>query len=97
MAEPVSVLVNTFGTGTIEESRITELVRATFQLTPGAIIKHLNLRRPIYKPTAAYGHFGRSGPGFSWERTDRADALRKAAGLSAAATAEVGARATSLA
>jgi len=99
VAEPVSVMVDAFGTATISEEKITDLVRENFSLTPKGIIEALNLRRPIYKPTAAYGHFGRSGPGFSWERTDRADALRKAAGLgaSASATAEVGARATSLA
>ena len=79
VAEPVSVLVNTFGTGTIEESRITDLVRDTFQLTPGAIIKHLNLRRPIYRQTAAFGHFGRSGTGFTWEATDKAAELRAGA------------------
>jgi S-adenosylmethionine synthetase len=79
VAEPVSVLVNTFGTGTIEESRITDLVRATFQLTPAAIIKHLNLRRPIYRQTAAFGHFGRSGTGFTWEATDKAAELRAGA------------------
>jgi len=97
VAEPVSVMVDAFGTATVSEEKITSLIRDNFSLTPKGIIEALNLRRPIYKPTAAYGHFGRSGPGFSWERTDRADALRKAAGLSAAATAEVGARATSLA
>jgi S-adenosylmethionine synthetase len=79
VAEPVSVLVNTFGTGTIEESGITDLVRATFKLTPGAIIKHLNLRRPIYRQTAAFGHFGRSGTGFTWEATDKAAELRAGA------------------
>ena len=79
VAEPVSVLVNTFGTGTIEESRITELVRENFQLTPGGIIKHLNLRRPIYRQTAAFGHFGRSGTGFTWEATDKAAELRAGA------------------
>ena len=71
---------------------MTELIREFFALTPKGIIETLNLRRPIYKPTAAYGHFGRSGPGFTWELTDRADALRKAAGLGVAATMEVGAR-----
>jgi S-adenosylmethionine synthetase len=81
VAEPVSVMVDTFGTGTISEEKITELVRQNFSLTPKAIIETLDLRRPVYKQTAAYGHFGRSGPGFTWERTDRADALRKAAGL----------------
>jgi S-adenosylmethionine synthetase len=80
VAEPVSVMVDTFGTGTIPEERITQLVRENFSLTPKAIIESLELRRPVYKATAAYGHFGRSGPGFTWERTDRAEALRKAAG-----------------
>jgi len=88
VAEPVSVMVDSFGTATIPEERITEIVRENFRLTPKGIIETLDLRRPIYKPTAAYGHFGRSGPGFTWEKTDRADALRKAAG----ATAEVAAR-----
>jgi len=92
VAEPVSVMVESFGTAVIPEERITELVRELFSLTPRGIIETLNLRRPIYKATAAYGHFGRTGPGFTWERTDRADALRKAAGLSAAAGVEVGAR-----
>jgi S-adenosylmethionine synthetase len=92
VAEPVSVMAETFATATIPEERITELIREFFKLTPKAIIETLDLRRPIYKATAAYGHFGRSGSGFTWERTDRADALRKAAGLGAAATAEVGAR-----
>jgi S-adenosylmethionine synthetase len=92
VAEPVSVMVDTFGTATVPESRIISLVRESFSLTPKAIIEALDLRRPIYKATAAYGHFGRSGPGFTWERTDRADALRKAAGLGAVAGAEVVAR-----
>jgi S-adenosylmethionine synthetase len=92
VAEPVSVMVETFGTATVPESRITSLIRESFTLTPKAIIETLDLRRPIYKATAAYGHFGRTGPGFTWERTDRADALRKAAGAGAIAGAEVGAR-----
>jgi S-adenosylmethionine synthetase len=92
VAEPVSVMIDAFGTATVPEERITSLVRDSFSLTPKAIIEALDLRRPIYKPTAAYGHFGRSGPGFTWERTDRADALRKAAGLGVVAGAEVGAR-----
>jgi len=87
VAEPVSVMVDSFGTATIPEERITELVREHFKLTPKAIIETLDLRRPIYKPTAAYGHFGRTGPGFSWEKTDRADALRKAAGSPAVVAA----------
>jgi S-adenosylmethionine synthetase len=90
VAEPVSVMVDTFGTGALPEEKITTLVRENFSLTPRAIIEALDLRKPIYKPTAAYGHFGRTGPGFTWERTDRAEALRKAAGL--AAVAEVAAR-----
>ena len=81
VAEPVSVMVDSFGTSTIPEERITQFVRDSFALTPKGIIEALDLRKPIYKPTAAYGHFGRTGPGFTWERTDRADALRKAAGL----------------
>ena len=80
VAEPVSVMVETFGTGTIAEEKITRLVRENFQLTPKGIIDALDLRRPVYKPTAAYGHFGRSGAGFTWERTDRADVLRKSTG-----------------
>jgi S-adenosylmethionine synthetase len=79
VADPVSVLVNTFGTGTIAEDKITELVRATFQLTPAGIIKTLNLRRPIYQKTAAFGHFGRTGEGFTWEATDKAAELRAGA------------------
>ena len=85
VAEPVSVMVDSFGTATIPEERITQLVRENFSLTPKAIIEALDLRKPVYKATAAYGHFGRTGPGFSWERTDRADALRRAAGLGAVA------------
>jgi len=92
VAEPVSVMAETFGTAMIPEEKITELIRENFKLTPKDIIEALDLRRPIYKATAAYGHFGRSGRGFTWERTDRADALRKAAGLGAAAAAEVAAR-----
>ena len=91
VAEPVSVMAETFGTAAVSEDKITALIREYFSLTPKGIIEALDLRRPVYKETAAYGHFGRSGPGFTWERTDRADALRKAAGLGAAATVEVGA------
>jgi S-adenosylmethionine synthetase len=80
VAEPVSVMVDTFGTGTVPNSQITEIVRALFKLTPKGIIETLDLRRPIYRATAAYGHFGRTGPGFTWERTDKADAIRKEAG-----------------
>jgi S-adenosylmethionine synthetase len=91
VADPVSVMADTFGTATVPEEKITALIREFFALTPKGIIEALDLRRPIYKATAAYGHFGRIGSGFTWERTDRADALRKAAGLGTAATAEVGA------
>jgi len=86
VAEPVSVMVDTFGTGTIPEERITEIVRENFSLTPKGIIEALDLRKPVYKATAAYGHFGRTGAGFTWERTDRADALRKAATAAEAVT-----------
>ena len=79
--DPVSVLVETFGTGRVEESKISDLVREYFKLTPKGIIESLDLRRPIYQKTAAFGHFGRLEPEFSWERTDKADALRSAAGL----------------
>jgi S-adenosylmethionine synthetase len=81
VAEPVSVMVRTEGTGRIPENRITELVRAHFKLTPRGIIEQLDLRRPIYKKTAAFGHFGRTEPEFTWERTDRAAGLRADAGL----------------
>jgi len=88
VAEPVSVMADTFDTAAVSEEKITALIREYFSLTPKGIIEALDLRRPIYKDTAAYGHFGRSGPGFSWERTDRADALRKAAGLGMTAPVE---------
>jgi S-adenosylmethionine synthetase len=85
VAEPVSVLVNTFGTGKVEESTLTEMVRATFPLTPKGIIDHLKLRRPIYRKTAAYGHFGRPEESFSWEALDKVAALKSAAPAAAAA------------
>ena len=85
VAEPVSVMVNTFGTGTVPEERLTEVVRATFNLTPKGMIETLKLRRPIYRATAAYGHFGRTEPGFTWEATDKARALKEAAMATAAA------------
>ena len=81
VAEPISVLVDTEGTATIDECRIEELIRAHFPLRPGEIIDYLNLRRPIYRETAAHGHFGRTGPGFTWEKTNVAKALRAAAKL----------------
>jgi S-adenosylmethionine synthetase len=84
VAEPVSVLIDTFGTAKIDETKIAELVRATFKLTPKGIMESLNLRRPIYRKTAAYGHFGRNDPDFTWEATDKAAALREQAGLAGA-------------
>ncbi len=83
VAEPVSVYVDTFGTGKIDQSKMVELVREHFQMTPRGIMETLQLRRPIFKKTAAYGHFGRTEPEFSWERTDKAEALRAAAGIDA--------------
>ena len=79
VAEPVSVMVHTEGTGRIPEDRITEIVRAHFKLTPRGIMEELDLRRPIYKKSAAFGHFGRTEPEFTWERTDKAAALKSAA------------------
>ncbi|HWQ04058.1 MAG TPA: methionine adenosyltransferase [Longilinea sp.] len=81
VAHPLSINVETFGTGIIPDEQIAELVQKHFDLRPGAIIRDLDLRRPIYRKTAAYGHFGREDADFTWERTDRAAALRKAAGL----------------
>ena len=81
VAEPVSVLVNTFGTGAIADERIVNLVRDTFPLTPKGMIEHLKLRRPIYRATAAFGHFGRSEASFTWEAADKAEALKEAAGV----------------
>jgi len=85
VAEPVSVRVDTFGTGTVSEPRLIELVRENFKLTPKGIIESLNLRRPIFKQTAAYGHFGRSGEAFTWEATDKAPALKSGAAAELAA------------
>ncbi len=86
VAEPLSVLVDSFGTGTVSDTKLAELVRQHFEMKPAGIIKTLDLRRPIYQPTAAYGHFGRTPEGklFSWERDDKAEALRKAVGETAA-------------
>ncbi len=83
VADPVSVLVDTFGTGKIEAEKLEDLVRANFKLTPKGIIESLDLRRPIYKKTAAYGHFGRSEKEFTWEATDKAATLREQAGIPA--------------
>src|SRR6202035_3698457 len=85
VAQPVSVRVDTFGTGTVPDSRLGELVRSNFQLTPGAIIDTLKLRRPIYRKTAAFGHFGRTEDTFTWESADKSEALREEAGMAHAA------------
>ncbi len=82
VVEPVSVRVDTFGTAKVDQEKIEQLVRDNFKLTPKGIIESLDLRRPIYRQTAAYGHFGRQGDGFTWELTDKADTLRQQAGLS---------------
>ena len=81
VAEPTSISVNTFGTATLADDAIVALIREHFDLRPKGLINMLDLKRPIYRTTAAYGHFGRSGDNFTWERTDKADALRAAAGL----------------
>ena len=81
VAEPVSVLVETFGTGRLPDDEIAAAVTKVFSLTPKGIIRHLKLRRPIYQPTAAYGHFGRSQAAFTWEKTDKMTALRRATGV----------------
>jgi S-adenosylmethionine synthetase len=83
MAHPVSVMVETFGTERVGKARILELIGEHFDLRPGALREELRLHRPIYQKTAAYGHFGREDHDFTWERTDRAPALRAAAGLDA--------------
>ena len=81
VAEPVSIMAETFGTGKVPNARLEQLIRRHFDFTPAGIIKYLDLRRPIYKKTAAYGHFGRSEPAFTWERTDRVKDLRDDAGV----------------
>ena len=81
VAEPVSIGVDTFGTERVPVSLILQLIRKNFDLTPLGIIRHLKLRRPIYRKTSNYGHFGRSLPEFTWEKTDKAAAIRKGAGL----------------
>ena len=78
VAEPVSVMVDSFGTGIVPDSRLTELIMKNFDLTPAGIIKTLDLRKPVYKQTAAYGHFGRNEEGFTWEKTDKVALLKKA-------------------
>jgi S-adenosylmethionine synthetase len=91
VAHPVSVMVETFGTEKIAREKILELINGHFDLRPGAFREELRLHRPIYQKTAAYGHFGRDDPDFTWERIDRAASLRAAAGLGAPATAAVSA------
>ena len=81
VSEPTSISIETFGTGKVEDARIVELVREHFDLRAGGLVKMLNLLRPIYAKTAAYGHFGREDDDFTWEKTDKADVLRDAAGI----------------
>ena len=81
LPDPVSILVDTFGTGKVPQETIVKLIRDHFALSPKGIIDALNLRRPIYKKTAAYGHFGRNDSDFTWEKTDKAKTLKKEAGL----------------
>jgi S-adenosylmethionine synthetase len=83
VAEPVSIMIDLHGTGNIDEETLVRAVRKVFPLTPGGIIEHLKLRRPIFRSTASYGHFGRTEDTFTWEKTDKASALRKELGLSA--------------
>jgi S-adenosylmethionine synthetase len=85
VAEPVSVMVDTFGTGVIPDAKFDSIVREVFPLTPRGIIDHLKLRRPIYRKTAAFGHFGRTEDTFTWEATDKAEALKDHAGEAQAA------------
>jgi S-adenosylmethionine synthetase len=80
VAEPVSVLVNTMGTGKVPQEKIVQIVNEVFDLRPAAIIKTLDLLRPIYRKTSAYGHFGRNDPDFTWEKTDKKDIIREKAG-----------------
>jgi S-adenosylmethionine synthetase len=81
VADPVSVMVDTKGTSRISENALANLIRDSFDLTPRGIIEELNLRRPVYQATAAYGHFGREEEGFTWEKSDKAESLRNAAGV----------------
>jgi S-adenosylmethionine synthetase len=81
VAEPVSVMVDTFGTGNADPVKVVQVVRDLFELTPQGIITSLDLRRPIFRKTAAYGHFGRNDPDFTWEKTDKAEEIRKSLGL----------------
>ena len=81
VAHPVSIMVDTFGTGKIDDEKISQIVKDTFDLRPVAIIRDLDLRKPVYAKTAAYGHFGREDCGFTWEKTDKASVLRQKAGI----------------
>ena len=81
VAEPVSVMVDFLGTGNIPEARAIEIVRSVFDLRPAAIIEYLDLLRPIYRKTSAYGHFGRNGDEFTWEKTNKAAEIKKLAGI----------------
>ena len=81
MAQPTSIAVDTFGTGKLSDTKLVEIIRENFDLRPAGIIKMLDLQRPIYSKTAAYGHFGREEPEFTWERTDKAASLKEQAGL----------------
>ena len=81
VAEPLSIVVNTYDTGTIPDAQIQEIIRSTFSLKPAAMISYLDMLRPIFKKTAAYGHFGRPDPDFAWEQTNRVDLLKEKAGM----------------
>ncbi|HLC93111.1 MAG TPA: methionine adenosyltransferase domain-containing protein, partial [archaeon] len=81
VADPVSVYINTFGTGKLSDEKLEQIVNKVFNFKPAGIIKHLDLKRPIFRKTAAYGHFGRNDPEFTWEKTDMVDVLRKEAGI----------------
>ena len=85
VAQPISLMVETFGTGKLPDAEISRLVENEFDLRPGAFRQYLNLHRPVFSQTSAYGHFGRTGDAFTWEATDRVDALRSAAGVESAA------------
>jgi len=87
VARPVSLMVQAFGTGKLNDAELTKLVHEQFDLRPAAVSRYLDLHRPIFQKTAAYGHFGRTDHDFTWERTDRIDDLRRAAGLEATASA----------
>ena len=81
VAEPVSLMVDLMGTGVIPKEKVKEIIMKVFDLRPAAIIEYLDLLRPIYRQTSSYGHFGRNEPGFTWEKTNKVDEIRKIAGL----------------